>query len=137
MSTVATDQLLTVTEVAEQLQMTTAGVYKLIQRGKLDAVRLSARKTRIPAASLARYTAATQAWVDRYLASQPTGDLELLRSDFANETSLSPEDWVASWKRNELADTAENMQLLARAAALHKAPSQLARNPAATASPRH
>ena len=137
MTTVATEQLLTVTEVAEQLQMTTDGVYKLIQRGKLDAVRLSERKTRIPAASLARYTAATQAWVDRYLDSQPTVDLDLLRTDFTNETSLSPEDWVATWKRNELDDTAENMQLLARAAALHKAPSQVAQNSAAASPPRH
>lgn len=40
----------------------------------------------------------------------------------ATDKLLTVTDWVAAWRRNELEDTAENMQLLARAAALHKAP---------------
>ncbi|MDE3134845.1 MAG: helix-turn-helix domain-containing protein, partial [Acidobacteriota bacterium] len=78
MATYTTDQLLTVADVAERLEMTNDGVYKLIQRGKLDAVRLSARKTRVSAQSLERYMQATQAWVDRYLDAQPRIDVQTL-----------------------------------------------------------
>lgn len=118
MTTYTTGQLLTVADVAERLEMTNDGVYKLIQRGKLDAVRLSARKTRVSAQSLERYMQATQAWVDRYLDAQPRIDVQTLREMFTAEAEMSPEDWLAAWKRDEIEDTAENMRLLAHAAAL-------------------
>jgi excisionase family DNA binding protein len=118
MSTYTADQLLTVAEVAERLEMTADGVYKLIQRGKLDAVRLSARKTRVSAQSLEGYMHGSQAWVDRYLSAQPRIDVQTLRDMFTADAGMSPEDWLAAWKRDEVEDTAENMQRLARAAAL-------------------
>lgn len=57
-------RLLTVAEVADQLQMTPDGVYKLIQRGKLEAVRISERKTRIPESAFNRYYAELEARAD-------------------------------------------------------------------------
>lgn len=111
-------QLLTVAETADRLEMTTDGVYKLIQRGKLDAVRLSARKTRVSAQSLDRYMNASQVWVDRYLSAQPRIDVQTLRDTFIAEAGMSPESWLTAWKRDQFDDTHENMIMLARAAAL-------------------
>ena len=109
---------LTIPEVAERLQMTPDGVYKLIQRGKLKAIRISERKTRIAAAALAEYEAATQAWVERYLDEYAATAVDNPEEDFVSATGQTPDAWLAAWKRDELEDSAENMQLLAYAAAL-------------------
>lgn len=124
MATYTDQQLLTVAEVAERLEMTPDGVYKLIQRGKLEAVRLSERKTRISAQSLGRYMDATQVWVDRYLSAQPQIDVQTLCEMFEAKAGMSPDDWLAAWKRDEVEDTADNMRLLVHAAALvsHQGP---------------
>lgn len=111
-------ELLTIPEVAARLQMTPDGVYKLIQRGKLKAIRISERKTRIPPAALAEYEAATQAWVDRYLEESAALAVDNPEESFTVATGRTPEAWLAAWKRDEIEDTAENMQLLAHAAAL-------------------
>ena len=111
-------ELLTIPEVAARLQMTPDGVYKLIQRGKLKAIRISERKTRIPPAALAEYEAATQAWVDRYLEESAALAVDNPEESFTAATGRTPETWLAAWKRDEIEDTAENMQLLAHAAAL-------------------
>jgi excisionase family DNA binding protein len=112
---------LTVPQVAERLGMTPDGVYKLIQRGKLDAVRVSARKTRVSETALERYIGRQQAAVERFRTSAPVGDPESLRERFVAETSRSPEDWLTAFKRDEIEDTPENMRLLVRAVALHRA----------------
>jgi excisionase family DNA binding protein len=110
--------LLTVAEVAARLQMTTDGVYKLIQRGKLKATRVSERKTRVPSAALAEYEAVTQAWVERYLDESAASITEQPEVSFTATTGMTPEAWLAAWKRDEIKDSTENMQLLAHAAAL-------------------
>jgi excisionase family DNA binding protein len=115
------DLLLTIPEAAARLQMTPDGVYKLVQRGKLKAVRLSARKTRISRHALERYINATQAWVDRYLDDAPVTDLNALRATFVATAGVSPEEWLTRWKRDEIADTPENMRMLVQAIALHGA----------------
>ncbi len=48
----ATDQYLTVEQAANVLGVKPRTAYEYIQAGKIPAVRLSARKTRIPAAAL-------------------------------------------------------------------------------------
>lgn len=35
-------------------------------------------------------------------------DLEAARTEFTAATGLSPEDWLAAWRRGDLADTTEN-----------------------------
>ena len=50
----ATPVLLTVSEVAEQLRACTATVYKLIDRGKLPAVRVAGSMLRVRAGDVAR-----------------------------------------------------------------------------------
>jgi hypothetical protein len=99
--------------------LTADGVYKLIQRGKLEAVRLSARKTTVTEAAVERYVERQQAAVDRFREQAPAVlDVDALREQFERETGRSPEDWMAAWKGGAVADTPENMGLLVRAAAL-------------------
>jgi excisionase family DNA binding protein len=110
---------LTVPQVAGRLGLTADGVYKLIQRGKLEAERLSARKTTVSEEALARYVERQQAAVDRFREQTPTVvDVGALREQFERETGRSPEDWMTTWKGGAVADTPENMGLLVRAAAL-------------------
>lgn len=109
---------LTVPQAAGRLGMTPDGVYKLIQRGKLDAVRLSARKTRVSQQALDAYIARHQATVAQFRDQTPTGDVRVPREQFLEQTGQTPEQWLAAWKRDEIADTAENGQLLVRAVAL-------------------
>ena len=111
---------LTVPQAAERLAMTPDGVYKLIQRGKLEAVRFSARKTRVSQKALDAYIAQHQAAVQQFRDRAPTGDSRVLRERFLEQTGQTPEQWLAAWKRDEIADTAENGQLLVRAVALRE-----------------
>ncbi len=113
---------LTVPQVAERLGMTPDGVYKLVQRGKLDAARVSARKTRVSQEALDAYIAQHQATVQQFRDRAPTGDSSVLRERFLEQTGQTPEQWLAAWKRDKIADTAENGQLLVRAVALREDP---------------
>src|SRR4051795_5419038 len=96
---------MTVPEVAEALGMTRDGVYKLIRRGKLKAVRLSARKMYVSRLALDAYR--------RRLAgkgpeiTRPTGSLPLdeLRADFEQETGRSPEAWLEEWRAGTIEDS--------------------------------
>jgi excisionase family DNA binding protein len=118
---VEAQRLLTVGEVADRLQMTPDGVYKLIQRGKLEAVKLSERKTRVPEDAFNRYYARLEAWADRYLAAIPRITAEQARTEFEAATGQTPEAWLTAWKRDELEDTPENMSLLIRVSAIRSA----------------
>jgi excisionase family DNA binding protein len=109
---------LTVPEVAASLQMTPDGVYKLIQRGKLEGTRLSERKMRVTRAALDRFNADLQRRADEHLAGFTTGTVESLTEAFVTETGLDPVAWLGAWKRDELDDTPENMGLLVRAAGI-------------------
>lgn len=116
MASVQTEQL-TVPQAANELGMTPDGVYKLIQRGKLQAVRTSARKTRITRDALDQYVRGQQATLERF--AVPVTDYDTLHQQFVERTGLTPEQWLARWKRDEIADTPENMTLVVRAVALH------------------
>jgi excisionase family DNA binding protein len=111
-------EYLTVPEVAALLQMTPDGVYKLIQRGKLEGTRLSERKMRITRAALDRFNTDLQRRAEEYFGGVSSGTVESLTEAFVTETELDPVAWLAAWKRDELDDTPENMGLLVRAAAI-------------------
>lgn len=109
---------LTVPEVAAELEMTPDGVYKLIRRGKLKAVRLSERKTLVPRPALDSYRRRLNG--EQPDLTRPTSELSVaeLREHFEGETGVSPEQWVEDWKRDRIEDSAENMQLLVLALGL-------------------
>jgi excisionase family DNA binding protein len=110
-----TDAYLTVNQVADQLGYKNAGgVYKLIQRKQLPALKLSPRKTVI-----ARW--ALDAYKERHgLGDIPidTVDVEDARERFRVHTRRTPEEWVQAWKTGEIEDSGENMTLLVRAVSL-------------------
>src|SRR4051794_4867697 len=97
MASVQTEPL-TVPQAADELGMSADGVYKLIQRGKLHAVRTSARKTRITRTALTEYIQRQQATVERFRATDPVTDHETLHQQFVEQTGLTPEQWLAKWK---------------------------------------
>jgi excisionase family DNA binding protein len=110
---------LSVPQVAERLGMTPAGVYKLIQRGRLEAIRESARKTRVRSDALERFVEEQQQSVQRF--RQPAEAPGVFREAFEAELGCSPEQWIEQWKRVGVSDTPDNMRYLVRAVALREA----------------
>jgi excisionase family DNA binding protein len=107
---------LTVSDVAAELHMTVDGVYKLVARGKLPAVRRSERGMRIPQADLAAY--------QRQLAERTrTVSIELTTTPravaaFEAAAGVSPEEWQRRWKADQIEETVDNMILTIRALVL-------------------
>lgn len=113
---------LTVADVASELGITPGGVYKLIERGKLKAIRRTERNVRVPRLALDAYRRRVQAGhnADWHLEDDAV-DLRVLRAEFERETGMSPADWEGRWKDDAFEDTPENMGLAIRALALRPA----------------
>jgi excisionase family DNA binding protein len=106
-------------EVAEELGISTSGVYKLISRGKLPAIRRSERGLRVPRMAFEAYKRRLQGHepvVPPPLIS--TATLQESRAGFERETGLSPAEWERRWKADEIEDSAENMARAIRALGL-------------------
>lgn len=113
---------LTVAEVATELRMSDDGVRKLVRKGKLKALRLSERKTIVPRAALAAYQRRLAGHGDQVAFQMPElGDPAELATRFEQATGYSPEAWLLAWKREELEDSRENMELMVQASALRAA----------------
>lgn len=118
---IAEDTYLTVPEVAARLAMTSDGAYKLIQRGHLQAIRLSARKLRVSETAVDAYLKREEIEVARLKRTTAPADLSHLRDDFIAQTGVTPESWLETWRQHEPHDTPENMAILVRAVALRGA----------------
>jgi excisionase family DNA binding protein len=110
---------LTISEVATELDISADGVYKLIKRGKLPAIRRSERGLRVSRVALDAYQRRVRG------DSTPIPEIRLidtgieeLRTRFEHETGLSPHEWERRWKAEEIEDSSENMQLAIRALGL-------------------
>lgn len=112
---------LTVAEVARELRMSDDGVRKLIRKRKLKALRLSERKTMIPRAALAAYQRRISGQAEVRFQMPELGDPVELAQRFEQTTGYSPEAWLLAWKRDELEDSSENMELMVQASALRAA----------------
>jgi excisionase family DNA binding protein len=117
MTTMAENPYLTVSEVAETLEISTDGVYKLIRREKLPALRLSERGVRVTRWALEAYRESLNGGPDISLPDD-TFDHEEELSAFEDRTGMSPEAWVAAWKSDSFSDSAENNALLMQALVL-------------------
>jgi excisionase family DNA binding protein len=107
---------LTVSEVAIELDISPDGVYKLIKRGKLPAVRLSERGTRVSRVALEGYQRRLRGETAVPIVLEAgTGDSDAL---FVADTGLHPHEWARQWKADQLDDTAENMRFTLRALSL-------------------
>ena len=110
---------LNVSEVAAELDISSDGVYKLIKRGKLPAVRRSERGTRVPRVALDAYKRRLQhGEIAVPIVPETRSEGEDLRAGFVRETGLHPREWTRLWKADELQDSAENMRLTLRALSL-------------------
>jgi len=116
------DAYLTVPQVAAELDISTDGVYKLIKRGKLPAIRRSERGMRVSRVAFDSYQRRLR---HRETTTTPTPkpniDVDLLNAEFERETGLTPRTWERRWKAGEIEDSAENMRLAIRALTLNLA----------------
>jgi excisionase family DNA binding protein len=116
---------LTVPQVAAELDISTDGVYKLIKRGKLPAIRRSERGIRISRVAFDAYQRRLR---NSETPSVSTPELKTemdgLYAEFERDTGLSPHEWERRWKAEEIEDSAENMRLTIRALTLHHAEQQ-------------
>ena len=100
--------------------MSPGGVRKLIARGKLAALKLSAHKTVITRGALESYKSreglATE-WraFDDSQASVETFSVAELREKFESEIGESPESYVQRWRTGEIDDSPLGMRTLSEA----------------------
>jgi excisionase family DNA binding protein len=116
---------LTVPQVAAELDITTDGVYKLVKRGKLPAIRRSERGMRISRIAFDAYRHRLH-YGETPSVSTPELNVEMngLHAEFERETGFSAREWERRWKAEEIEDSAENMSLTIRALTLHLAEQQ-------------
>jgi excisionase family DNA binding protein len=113
---------LTIPQVAAELDITTDGVYKLIKRGKLPAIRLSERGMRVSRAAFDAYQRRLHNGKTPLVStSGPNAEMNVLHTEFERDTGLSPHEWERRWKAEKIEDTAENMRLTIRALTLNLA----------------
>lgn len=112
---------LTAADVAAELGISRHGVYKLIERGKLKAIRRSERNVRISRLALDAYRRRINGEGQAAKVVDSVVDVAAEASAFERETGMSPAEWERRWKADRLEDTAENMRLTIRALALRAA----------------
>lgn len=110
---------LTASEVADELGISKSGVYKLIQRGRLPAIRRSERGMRVSRLALEAYQRRLQGrGLDIPRVHYSNQSLKDMLVDFEAETGMNPAEWERHWKAEEIEDSAENMSLAVRAMSL-------------------
>jgi excisionase family DNA binding protein len=113
---------LTVPQVAAELEISTDGVYKLIKRGKLPAIRRSERGLRVSRVAFDSYQRRLcHSETPVTPIPEPHVDVDGLSAEFERETGLSPRTWEHRWKAEKIEDSAENMRLAIRALTLNLA----------------
>ena len=116
---------LTVPQVATELDISTDGVYKLIKRGKLAAIRRSERGMRVSRVALDAYQRRLRNGKTPPVSTpEPSVEMDELHAEFERDTGLTPREWERRWKAEEIEDSAENMRLTIRALTLHLAKQQ-------------
>jgi excisionase family DNA binding protein len=106
---------LRVAEVADELGISTSGVYKLIQRGKLRAIRRSERGTLVPRIALDAYRRRLKHGAPVPSPPAIEDDVATRARRFRDATGSEPDEWVEAWKSDRIEDTAENMRHLIQA----------------------
>jgi hypothetical protein len=118
----ANHNYLTPAQTATELGMKDAhGVYKLIKRGKLPAIRVSEGRWAVARWALDAYKDRLAGrGPDLHFAVTPPEEIAARRERFKEETGLTPDTWVRRWKANQIEDNAENEDLLMKALQLRK-----------------
>lgn len=107
-------------QVARELEMSKDGIYKLIQRGKLKAIRVSERNIRVSEVALDAYRrrVSGEAKEDVRVPTVESPPFGELLATFIADTGRSPEQWCEAWKRDQIEDSAENQRRTMAALAL-------------------
>jgi excisionase family DNA binding protein len=108
---------LTIQQVAAELEISADGVYKLIKRGKLPAIRRSERGMRVSRVAFDAYVRRLRRGTTS-AASTLDAERGGVDAEFERDTGISPEEWERRWKAEEIEDSAKNMQLTIRALSL-------------------
>lgn len=110
---------LSVGEVSGELGISKSGVYKLIQRGRLRAIKRSERGTLVPRLALDAYRRRLEGGAPSAPSVvEEAGDLGTIAAAFSRETGSSPKEWIDAWKADRLEDSAINMRHTIRALAI-------------------
>ena len=116
---------LTVPQVAAGFDISTDGVYKLIKRGKLAAIRRSERGMRVSRVALDAYQRRLRHGITPSVSPpEPNVEMNGLHAEFERDTGLTAREWERRWKAEEIEDSTENMRLTVRALTLQLAEQQ-------------
>lgn len=97
-------------EVATELAISRRGVYRLIERGRLKATRLTERNLRSRAwRSMSRHQLTGDA--PRVPEIDDRQDLAALHASFEQGTGMTAAEWECRWKADALEDCGANMRL--------------------------
>jgi len=118
---------LSIPQVAAELDISTDGVYKLVKRGKLPAIRRSERGMRVSRAAFDAYQRRLRDGETTPVSTAEANvEIERENAEFERDTGCSPREWEHRWKTEEIEDSAENMRLAIRALTLQLAEQQQA-----------
>lgn len=109
---------MTASEVAEELGISKSGVYKLVQRGRLPAIRRSERGMRVSRLALEAYQRRLRGGSAIPPIKFSNESLDEMLIEFEADTGMSPTEWERRWKAEKIEDSAENMSLTVRAMSL-------------------
>jgi excisionase family DNA binding protein len=110
-----------VRDYAERFSMDESTVYKKIERGEIEAIRIG-KAVRIPSAELSRYLHPTRTLGEKGVPRDgEPHNLEDRAARFEEATGRSPRDYVAAWRDGDIEDTPEQARLAMEALALRSA----------------
>lgn len=105
------DARMTIKQVADELEITPHGVYRLIERGRMTAVKVSARQTYILRSELDAYK--------RTFSSPRTNRVSTLMperlTNFVLATGMRPDEFLEAWKIRSVEETPESIRLAGQA----------------------
>jgi len=115
------EHYLRVRDYAARFNLSESAVYKKIERGEIQAIRIG-KTVRIPSSEMDRYLNPTRLLEDEGVPrDQEPHNLGDRVARFEAETGRSPADYVKVWRSGDIDDTPENARLAIEALALRVA----------------
>jgi excisionase family DNA binding protein len=105
-------------DLAAMLDVSPSQIYRLVEAGDLEHVKVGQRTVRVPAASVALYLGHSAPGTKSV---REEADVETRARRFKERTGRTPADFIAAWRREEIEDTSEHNQDAMEALALREA----------------
>jgi excisionase family DNA binding protein len=107
-------------DLATLLDVSSSQIYRLIEAGTLEHVKVGQRTVRVPAASVAQLLGVEAPAVGPQ--TDTAGfDRDAHAALFTERTGRTPEEFIVAWRRDEIPDTPEHNQDAMEALALREA----------------